>query len=124
MLQLQPLTTLWASELQRKLTPQLPVSLLCQQAGQLLTGSLMDYAVPRAEDMPELTIASRCTPSATNLLGSKGVGEAGCIGVPAAIMNAARDALAPRLGEVQLDFPLHPQRLWALLHTSPNAHQP
>ncbi len=94
------------------------------QAGQLLTGSLMDYAVPRAEDMPELTIASRCTPSATNLLGSKGVGEAGCIGVPAAIMNAARDALAPRLGEVQLDFPLHPQRLWALLHTSPNAHQP
>lgn len=83
--------------------------------GQLLSGSLMDYAVPRAEDLPELQIDSRCTPSTTNLLGSKGVGEAGCIGVPAALMNAARDALAPLVGEVQLDFPLRPQRLWQLL---------
>ena len=86
-------------------------------AGQLLTGSLMDYAIARAEDLPEVDIDSRCTPSAVNLLGSKGVGEAGCIGVPAAIMNAARDALAPVLGEVQLDFPLRPQRLWQLLQT-------
>lgn len=84
-------------------------------SGQLLTGSLMDYAVPRAEDLPELEIDSRCTLGTTNLLGSKGVGEAGCIGVPAAIMNAARDALAPLVGEVQLDFPLRPQRLWQLL---------
>lgn len=88
------------------------------RAGQLLTGSLMDYAVPRAADLPELHIESRCTPSTTNLLGSKGVGEAGCIGVPAAIMNAARDALAPLAGEVQLDFPLRPQRLWQLLQTA------
>lgn len=91
-------------------------------AGQLLTGSLMDYAVPRAEDLPELEIDSRCTPAATNLLGSKGVGEAGCIGVPAALMNAARDALAPLVGEVQLDFPLRPQRLWQLLQTPPDSH--
>lgn len=92
------------------------------RAGQLLTGSLMDYAVPRAQDLPEVEIDSRCTPSTTNLLGSKGVGEAGCIGVPAALMNAARDALAPLVGEVQLDFPLHPQRLWQLLQTSTLSH--
>ena len=91
-------------------------------AGQLLTGSLMDYAVPRAEDLPEVQIESRCTPSTTNPLGSKGVGEAGCIGVPAALMNAARDALAPLLGEVQLDFPLRPQRLWQLLQTPSDHH--
>ncbi len=90
--------------------------------GQLLTGSLMDYAVPRAEDLPEVEIASHCTPSTTNLLGSKGVGEAGCIGVPAAIMNAARDALAPLVGEVQLNFPLRPQRLWQLLQTPIDSH--
>jgi carbon-monoxide dehydrogenase large subunit len=90
--------------------------------GQLLTGSLMDYAVPRAEDLPELQIDSHCTPSTTNLLGSKGVGEAGCIGVPAALMNAARDALAPLVGEVQLDFPLRPQRLWQLLQTPVDSH--
>lgn len=90
-------------------------------AGQLLTCSLMDYAVPRAEDLPEVQIESRCTPSTTNPLGSKGVGEAGCIGVPAALMNAARDALAPLVGEVQLDFPLRPQRLWQLLQM-PHSH--
>ena len=90
-------------------------------AGQLLTGSLMDYAVPRAEDLPEVQIESRCTPSTTNPLGSKGVGEAGCIGVPAALMNAARDALAPLVGEVQLDFPLRPQRLWQLMQM-PHSH--
>ena len=92
------------------------------RAGQLLTGSLMDYAVPRAQDLPEVEIDSRCTPSTTNLLGSKGVGEAGCIGVPAALMNAARDALAPLVGEVQLDFPLRPQRLWQLLQTATLSH--
>ena len=90
--------------------------------GQLLTGSLMDYAVPRAEDMPDLEIDSRSTASSVNLLGSKGVGEAGCIGVPAALMNAARDALAPLVGEVQLDFPLRPQRLWQLLQTPIDSH--
>lgn len=91
-------------------------------AGQLLTGSLMDYAVPRAHDLPDVEIDSRCTSSTVNLLGSKGVGEAGCIGVPAAIMNAARDALAPLVGEVQLDFPLRPQRLWQLLQTPLHSH--
>ena len=91
-------------------------------AGQLLTGSLMDYAVPRAEDLPEVDLDSISTPSTVNLLGSKGVGEAGCIGVPAALMNAARDALAPLVGEVQLDFPLRPQRLWQLLQAPADSH--
>jgi len=79
--------------------------------GQLLTGSLMDYAVPRAEDIPPVTLASRVTPSPSNLLGAKGVGEAGCIGVPAAIVNAAIDALAP-FGVRHLDMPLTPEKLW------------
>ncbi len=79
--------------------------------GQLLTGSLMDYAVPRAGDMPPITLASLCTPATANVLGAKGVGEAGCIGVPAAILNAALDALSP-LGVEDLDFPLTAPRLW------------
>lgn len=79
--------------------------------GQLLTGSLMDYALPRAADMPAVHLASHPTPSAANPLGAKGVGEAGCIGVPAALLNAAYDALAP-LGVHQLDFPLTAGRLW------------
>jgi carbon-monoxide dehydrogenase large subunit len=80
--------------------------------GQLLSGSLMDYALPRAADMPErVRLASHPTPSAANPLGAKGVGEAGCIGVPAALLNAALDALAP-LGVRELDFPMSPGRLW------------
>ncbi len=78
---------------------------------QLLTGSLMDYAVPRADDIPPVTLASRATPSPANLLGAKGVGEAGCIGIPAAIVNAAVDALAP-FGVRHLDMPLTPEKLW------------
>ena len=79
--------------------------------GQLLTGSLMDYAVPRAEDMPPVHLESLPTRSAANALGAKGVGEAGCIGLPAALLNAAHDALAP-LGVRQLDFPLSAAALW------------
>ena len=84
------------------------------EAGQLLTGSLMDYAVPRASDMPDLVIESLGQPTSFNLLGAKGVGEAGCIGVPAAIMNAARDALSP-WGEADLQFPLTAPTLWQAL---------
>jgi carbon-monoxide dehydrogenase large subunit len=84
------------------------------EAGQLLTGSLMDYAVPRASDMPDVVIESLGQPTAFNLLGAKGVGEAGCIGVPAAIMNAALDALSP-WGEADLQFPLTAPRLWQAL---------
>ena len=85
-------------------------------AGQLLTGSLMDYAVPRASDMPkQIEIVSIESLSPHNLLGAKGVGEAGCIGVPAALMNAARDALQLP-AELDLDFPLHAEQLWRALN--------
>lgn len=79
--------------------------------GQLLTGSLMDYAVPRAYDVPEVALVSRPTRSRNNKLGAKGVGEAGCIGVPAAIANAILDALAP-LGVAHLDMPMTPTKIW------------
>jgi len=82
--------------------------------GQLITGSLMDYAVPRADDMPAIDaieLVGLHQPTRANALGAKGVGEAGCIGVPAALLNAAADALSP-WGEPELDFPLTAERLW------------
>jgi aerobic carbon-monoxide dehydrogenase large subunit len=79
--------------------------------GQLLTGSLMDYALPRAQDVPSVELESLKHPALTNLLGAKGVGEAGCIGVPAVLMNAACDALA-EFGELELQFPLTSEQLW------------
>ncbi|MFN4170882.1 MAG: xanthine dehydrogenase family protein molybdopterin-binding subunit, partial [Pseudorhodobacter sp.] len=82
--------------------------------GQLLTGSLMDYALPRAVDMPPLRIVSLPTPSPANALGVKGVGEAGCIGIPAAILNAVMDALPPDTPD--LSFPLTPEKIWRALN--------
>ena len=63
--------------------------------GQLVTGTLMDYAIPRADDMPAVTIEKMHTPSPLNPLGAKGLGEAGCIAIPPAIVNATVDALSP-----------------------------
>lgn len=85
--------------------------------GQLVTGSLMDYALPRACDMPELAIGKTVTPSPFNPLGAKGVGEAGTIGAPAAILNAASDALRP-FGVTDLAMPLTAERLWEALHSA------
>lgn len=82
--------------------------------GQLLTGSLMDYAVPRAADIPAVRIEKIETPSPANALGAKGVGEAGCIGVPAAIANAVRDALAP-FGPGDLQMPFTSEKIWRVL---------
>lgn len=79
--------------------------------GQLLTGSLTDYALPRAADMPPIEMATLSTPSPFNLLGAKGIGEAGTIGAPAAILNAALDALHP-LGVRHLDMPLTSESVW------------
>lgn len=92
--------------------------LVYDEAGQLLTGSLMDYAVPRAADMPPVTIVKTPTRAATNPLGAKGVGEAGCIGIPAAIVNAALDALAP-FGVRHLDVPLTSESLWHAMNAAP-----
>lgn len=91
--------------------------LVIDASGQLLTGSLMDYAVPRAGDMPPVAIVSRATPAATNPLGAKGVGEAGTIGGPAAILNAALDALAS-LGVRHLDMPLTSETLWRAMRAA------
>jgi carbon-monoxide dehydrogenase large subunit len=82
--------------------------------GQLLTGSLMDYAVPRATDIPPLRLLSVPTPTAANILGARGVGEAGTVGVPAAILNAVMDARPP--GTADLPLPLTPERVWRALH--------
>jgi carbon-monoxide dehydrogenase large subunit len=88
--------------------------------GQLVTASFMDYAIPRAVDIPELVLGKIETPSPFNPLGAKGIGEAGCVGVPAAIVNAAVDALAP-FGVTHLDMPLTGEKLWsAMRHGSAN----
>ncbi len=87
--------------------------------GQILTGSLMDYALPRAADMPPVLLRSLATPSPVNALGAKGVGEAGCIGVPAAIVNAVVDALAP-FGVRHLDMPLTSEKIWRALRDAAN----
>ncbi|RLJ59511.1 carbon-monoxide dehydrogenase large subunit [Litoreibacter meonggei] len=79
--------------------------------GQLLTGSFMDYTMPRAADIPALGIHTTETPSPLNALGAKGVGEAGTIGAPPAILNAVLDALSP-LGIEDMDMPLTPSKLW------------
>jgi carbon-monoxide dehydrogenase large subunit len=84
--------------------------------GQLLTGTLMEYAVPRADDVPEPVIEKTVTPSPRNPLGAKGLGEAGCIAVPPAIVNAVVDALAP-FGIRHLDMPLTPEKVWRAIRT-------
>lgn len=84
--------------------------------GQLLTGTLMEYAVPNAEQVPFITTDLIETPSPTNPLGAKGVGEAGCLGGPPTIVNAVLDALWP-LGITAIDMPLKPEKIWALVHT-------
>jgi aerobic carbon-monoxide dehydrogenase large subunit len=83
--------------------------LLYDRAGQLVTGSFMDYAMPRADDVPPLTAAEHSVPATTNPLGVKGVGEAGTTGALAAIMNAIADA-AP--GAAQMDMPATAEKIW------------
>jgi len=78
--------------------------------GQLVTGSFMDYAMPRAADLPPLTAAEHSVPATTNPLGVKGVGEAGTTGALAAIMNAIADAVP---GAAHLDMPATPEKIWA-----------
>jgi carbon-monoxide dehydrogenase large subunit len=80
-------------------------------SGQLLAGSMTDYALPRAEDFPALEFSYNVVPCRTNPLGVKGAGEAGAIGAPPALVNAVVDALA-ELGIDHLDMPLTAQRLW------------
>lgn len=81
------------------------------EEGQLLTGSLMDYALPKADLLPKFELERTTTPSPVNPLGVKGAGEAGTIAATPAVVNAVIDALAP-LGIKHLDMPLTPERVW------------
>jgi carbon-monoxide dehydrogenase large subunit len=88
--------------------------------GQLLTGSYMDYAMPRAADVPFFSLADHPAPATTNPLGVKGCGEAGCAGALTSVMNAVIDALADH-GIRHLDMPLTPFRIWQALHSAETA---
>jgi carbon-monoxide dehydrogenase large subunit len=79
--------------------------------GQLLTGSYMDYAMPRAHHAPNITVVHHPVPAKTNPLGVKGCGEAGCAGGLASVMNAVVDALSVH-GIRHLDMPATPERVW------------
>jgi carbon-monoxide dehydrogenase large subunit len=79
--------------------------------GQLITGSLMEYAVPRADQLPSFETDRTVTPSPVNPLGIKGAGEAGAIASPAAVANSVMDALSP-FGITHIDMPLTPARVW------------
>ena len=82
-----------------------------KETGQLLTGSFMDYAMPRADDFPMFKLDTVCTPCSHNPLGTKGCGEAGAIGSPPAVINAVLDALHG-LGVKEFDMPASPGRVW------------
>ena len=82
--------------------------------GQLLTGSFMDYAMPRAGDFPRFELTATVTPTPVNPLGAKGVGEAGTLGSTPSIVSAAVDALSP-LGVKHVDMMLRPEKLWRLI---------
>ncbi|MGE0716860.1 MAG: xanthine dehydrogenase family protein molybdopterin-binding subunit [Alphaproteobacteria bacterium] len=85
-----------------------------EKSGQILTGSYMDYCMPRADDLPSFNVATHNVPSTDNALGVKGCGEAGAIGAPAAVMNAVVDALSP-LGVKHVEMPATPQRVWSTI---------
>jgi carbon-monoxide dehydrogenase large subunit len=91
-----------------------------RDSGQLLTGSFMDYALPRADDVPSIVVGTEVTPCTHNPLGAKGCGEAGAIGAPAAMMNAVMDALAP-IGVKHLDMPASPHRVWQAIQSAKHA---
>ncbi len=90
-------------------------SIVFDADGQLVTGSFQDYAMPRAEDFPDMVSELIEVPATTNPLGIKGAGEAGATGAPPAIISAILDALRP-LGIDHIDMPATPQRVWAAIH--------
>jgi carbon-monoxide dehydrogenase large subunit len=91
------------------------------EQGQLLTGSFMDYAMPRASDMPEIEFVSHPVPAGTNPLGVKGCGEAGCAGALTSVMNAIVDALS-ELGVANIEMPATPQRVWQTIQDAKARH--
>ncbi len=92
------------------------------QTGQMLSGSLMDYALPRADDLPDLGITLTGVPTNANPLGVKGAGQAGAMAAPQAIICAVLDALAP-LGVTHIDMPATPERVWRAIRAAHGAAQ-
>ncbi|MCX7235004.1 MAG: xanthine dehydrogenase family protein molybdopterin-binding subunit [Burkholderiales bacterium] len=88
-----------------------------RETGQLLSGSFMDYAMPRADDFPDFKIDTICTPCTHNPLGTKGCGEAGAIGSPPAVINAVLDALKS-VGVTDLDMPASASRVWEAIQAA------
>jgi aerobic carbon-monoxide dehydrogenase large subunit len=86
-------------------------------SGQLLSGSLIDYALPRADDLPPFDITLAELPTSANPLGVKGSGQTGCIAAPQTIINAIGDALAP-LGIDHIDMPATPERVWRAIRAA------
>jgi aerobic carbon-monoxide dehydrogenase large subunit len=87
------------------------------EQGQLLTGSYLNYTMPRAADFPFFKVGRHVTPCTHNPLGAKGVGETGAIGVPPAVINAVLDALRP-VGVTDIDMPATPQRVWKAIQAA------
>jgi carbon-monoxide dehydrogenase large subunit len=87
------------------------------EAGQVLSGSFMDYAMPRADEVPPFEVDAHEVPTQVNPLGAKGVGEAGTVGALPALLNAVNDALAP-LGVRHLDMPVTPERVWQAIRAT------
>jgi len=87
------------------------------KSGQLLTGSFMDYAMPRADNFPSFDVIEHNVPAKNNPMGLKGAGEAGTVGALPAVMNAICDALRP-LGVRHIDMPATPERVWQTIQTA------
>ena len=90
------------------------------ESGQPITGSLMDYALPRAEDVPNMTVGDHPVPAKSNPLGTKGCGEAGCAGSMSTVVNAVVDALSD-YGIKHIDMPLTPERVWRAIQDAKGA---
>jgi carbon-monoxide dehydrogenase large subunit len=86
-------------------------------SGQLVTASFMDYAMPRAHDICPMKVESNAVPTKTNPLGTKGAGEAGCVGALPAVTNAVVDALK-EFGVKHVEMPATPERLWRIIHAA------
>ncbi len=83
--------------------------------GQLVTGSYMDYALPRADQVPDIVFEDHPVPATTNVLGAKGAGEAGVSGALPAVMNAVVDVLSD-YGVRSIDMPATPEKVWRAIH--------
>jgi carbon-monoxide dehydrogenase large subunit len=87
------------------------------QSGQLVSGSLLDYTFPKADQIPRMRVGFEISPSPTNPLGVKGIGEAGCVAAPPVIVSAVCDALTP-FGITHIDMPLTPPRVWRAIRAA------